>query len=86
MVVGTGSGTASLPVSPKIGPTLPAGSSTSIRIAGVSVSSYCPLRTDQMNAAKNSSATARLAKIKIITTLMPPPKLWPPAAMARPPD
>jgi hypothetical protein len=46
------------------------GSSASIRIAGVKVSSYCPLRTDHTNAPTNTNPTVRLAKIKRMMTLM----------------
>jgi hypothetical protein len=51
-------------------PALLKSSSASTRMEGVSVSSYCPLRTAQTKPARNSNATVRLARIKMMTTLM----------------
>jgi hypothetical protein len=50
--------------------TLEGGSSANTRSDGVLVSSYCPDLTAQMKPARNTSATPRLAKIKMRRTDM----------------
>lgn len=50
--------------------TVDGGSSANTRSDGVLVSSYCPDFTAQMKPARNTSATPRLAKIKMRRTDM----------------
>ncbi len=51
------------------------GSSARMRKDGVQVSSYWPLRTAQMKAPRNVRATPRLARMRMMITLMRPPSI-----------